>query len=158
MSSQSNAVQVAAAASANRHIMHNPAETKATARRVRFHKKTKKYDGLRNTTRVFHEHMKDVLYMVERPGGKTVVSILVSKLNVLGLGILRNMLVNLILRCKRSTIGRAVVLNEGGSLESIFTADIPYLTSQVEYLDTVISKVRIDINKARAVAAAQNEP
>ncbi len=121
---------------------------------MRFHKSVKRNDGLRHTTDMFHEYMRDVFRRVAREGGETTVSILARNLNVQGLVTVRRMLMELIERCEVAPSSRAAVLHHGGgSVGSITTAHIPYLRSHVEYLETVIDKVREAIaRKAELVA------
>ena len=125
---------------------------------VSFAGDVKGHDGLSDVTGSFHEYMKHVFCKIMRPGGETSVSILARKLNVLALATLRKMLVDLITRCQQSPLGRAAILNRGGgSAGSIVAEHIPYLTQHVEYLDTVIGKVRVVIERNKARAAAQQQ-
>ena len=125
-------------------------------RRVRFHPTTKENDGLRHTTDMFNEYMRDVFRTAKRPLGQTTVSVLARNLNVLGLVTIQKMLADLIWRCDRSRRGRAVVLSQGGGAAgSITRRHIPYLVSHVEYLETVIGKVRTVIARKEKAAHMQ---
>ncbi len=125
--------------------------------RVRFSEDTKAHDGLSQASAFFNEYMKDVFRTVVRPNNDTTVSIVARRLDIPALQLLKKMLVDLVQRCERSPLGRAAVLNQGGSCAgSVLVAHIPYLQTHVEYLDTVMGKVQIVIAR-RAEQAAQLE-
>lgn len=131
------------------------AEKRSQAARVRFSDDTKAHDGLCHASAFFNEYMKDVFRTVIRPNGDTTVSIVARRLDMQALVLLKTMLVDLIQRCECSPIGRAAVLNHGGSSAgSVLTAHIPYLHTHVEYLETVVGKVRGVIER-RAQQAQQ---
>lgn len=126
--------------------MATSSASSAQQRSIRFHPDTKENDGLTGNTHMFHEYMRDVLGKVKRPGGQTIVSILAQGLNVPALVTIRGMLIDLIERCNRSELGRAIILNRGGgSLGAINTKHISYLLKHKNYLDNVINKLRIFI-------------
>ena len=111
--------------------------------RVRFSEDTKENDGLRYTTGMFNEYIKDVFQKVVRPGGHTIASLLAQKFDVDGLVTLKRMLDDLITRCAKSPIRCAQILPRGGrdNQGAVTMAHLPYLTSHTEYLSTVIDKV-----------------
>ena len=124
------------------------------ARCVRFHPASKQNDGLRPSTDMFNEYMKDVFKQTKRPNGETTLSVLARNRNVVGLFRLREMLVNLINRCRRSPSGRAVILSQGGgNAGSITIQHLPYLYTHVKYLETVIRRVRSRIATIQQQAA-----
>ena len=123
-------------------------------RKVSFHPSTKRNDGLRHTTDMFNEYMRDAFGTAKREPGQRTVEILAKNGNLLGIATLQKMLNDLIWRCDCSPRGKAVILNKGGGkCGSIKRQHIPFLVSHVEYLETVIGKVRTAILRKEAQAA-----
>jgi hypothetical protein len=129
------------------------------ARVVRFHPETKAHDGLKLSSEVFQEYMKDVFRVNALPAGKqTTVARIARSLNVPGLLALRLMLVDLMERCKSSPNGRAPVLPHGGGTAGcVLLTHMPYLASHVEYLDVVVSKVHVVVERRAQEKLAQEQ-
>lgn len=124
---------------------------------VRFGDGAKAHDGLCPASACFNEHMRDVFGTVVRPNGDTTVSIAARRGDLETLQHLRLMLVDLIERCESSTLGRAAILNKGGSCAaSVLRVHNPYLQTHVAYLDTVMGKVRA-FNDRRAEQVEQKQ-
>ena len=105
---------------------------------------------------MFQEYMLDVFRRSKRPAGQTIVSVLANSLNGRALLTLRKLLADLIWRCERSKNGRAAVLNHGGGhAQCVSRQHIPYLVRHVEFLDTVVQKVRVVV--ARNSAAVESD-
>ena len=120
-----------------------PPRKQMRKKRLRFHFRTKRNDGLRNNTDMFNEYMKDVFPKSKKKKGQTVVTILALNMNVYGLVTVQQMLSDLIHRCLLSPQGRALNLPKGGGTGGrINRQHIPYLVKHVEYLENVISRVR----------------
>ena len=111
--------------------------------KVRFDEDAKRHDGLCPNSAFFCEYMRDVFRTVVRPNGDTTVSIVARQLNLPALQLLRERLADLIKRCECSPVGRAAILNNGGSCAgSVLAVHVPYLRTHVDYLDTVMGKVQ----------------
>ena len=113
---------------------------------VRFHKSTKKHDGLSELSKMYYE----AILHAYRKSRKPVVSILAHDLNLRGLIYVQKKFSDLIRRCLVSKKGRAPVLKGGGGDMSIDRTHLYFLYTQIADQDRMISRVRTTIARRQA--------
>ena len=115
---------------------------------VQFTSETKTHDGLKESSNMFQEYMKDVFQKKKRHRSETIVSLLARGYNIKDIQRLRSMLYDLMIRCRENPKGNTPILPKGGgSVGCVGAVHLPYLERHLNHLDNVIDKVSAAIKE-----------